>query len=258
MLLSGLGTTGSVIIDRGLLLSALATAVSVGMGCGTCCGSGISAFLSGYLMTHAKSFRQSFAGFLTFYLGKIIAVVSICLASSIVGSRLLDEEGYIGQIPLIKVVNLCMIAMALWLLYDLWKEKTGRKTCRHCNHAGTSKTEEGASHRRNHSSVIESRLYSAPIFLMGLGYGITPCAPLILIAGFCATLPPAYAALVGTVFAFASALSPMLILLLLSGVLAVRMYQEIPKYLNWFRLVCYIAVVGYFTWACFSGSTVVA
>ena len=87
------------------LLTALAAAGSVGMGCGTCCGSAAGAFFSGYLMTHARSFRESFGGFLRFYLGKVLAVASICLASSLAGSRLLDEEGYIGGVPLLKAVD---------------------------------------------------------------------------------------------------------------------------------------------------------
>ena len=101
------------------LLTALAAAGGVGMGCGTCCGSAAGAFFSGYLMTHARNFRESFAGFWKFYLGKVLAVASICLVSSLAGSRLLDEEGYIGGIPLMKVVDLCMITMAVWMLYDL-------------------------------------------------------------------------------------------------------------------------------------------
>ena len=230
-----------------ILLSGIATAGSVGMGCGTCCGSGISAFLSGYLMTHARSFRQSFAGFLTFYIGKIIAVFSICLASSIAGRHLLDKDGYIGQIPLIKVIDFCMIAMALWLLYNLLKEKTWGKNCSHCKHAGRSGTD-----------VSAASMKTSAIFLMGIGYGITPCAPLILIAGYCATIPFVYAGIVGVVFALASSISPMLILFLLSGGLAARMYQEIPKYLDWFRAACYIAVAGYFAWSCLTGNTVVA
>ena len=78
-------------------------------------------------MTHAGSFRGSLGGFVKFCLGKILAVVSICIATSIAGSRLLDEKGYIGSVPVMKVVDLCMIAMALWMLYDLWREKSGRK-----------------------------------------------------------------------------------------------------------------------------------
>ena len=235
------------------LLTALAAAGSVGMGCGTCCGSAAGAFFSGYLMTHARSFRESFGGFLRFYLGKVLAVALICLASSLAGSRLLDEEGYIGGVPLMKAVDLCMIAMAAWLLYDLYRERTGRKKCAHCDHSGA-----GSAAGEVRGPAQDHKMSGIAIFIMGAGYGITPCAPLILIAGYCAALPSLHAVAVGSAFAAASALSPMLLLLLLSGVLAGRMYREIPGFLNWFRAACYIAVIVYFVYSFFSGGLVAA
>lgn len=244
-------------MELGLLLSGAVTAGSVGMSCGTCCGSGISAFLSGYLMTHARNFRESFGGFWKFYLGKIAAVAAICLATSMAGSRLLDDQGYIGRIPLVKVVDLCMIGMALWLLYDLWREKSGQRKCAHCNHEGAEKT-SGALREKTELQYFDKKMSGSAIFLMGVGYGITPCAPLILIAGYCASLPSLHAAFVGAVFAAASAVSPMLILLLLSGVLAGRMYREIPKYLDLFRAACYCAVIVFFVYSFFTGGSVVA
>ena len=241
----------------GVLLSGVAAACSVGMGCGTCCGSGISAFLAGYMMTHAHNFREALGGFLKFYLGKILAVVSICLMTSLAGSRLLSNEGYLGQIPLAKVIDLCMIAVAFWMLYDLLLEKSGRKTCAHCSRAGAEE-ETNTVMRTPDTQNFKKKISGAAVFLMGAGYGITPCAPLILIAGYCASMPFAYAAIVGAVFAAASAVSPMLILLLISGVLAGRMYLEIPKYLDYFRFACYLGVIGYFAYFFFMGSTVVA
>ena len=244
-------------MGSGVLLSGVAAACSVGMGCGTCCGSGISAFLAGYMMTHAHNFREALGGFLKFYLGKILAVVSICLMTSLAGSRLLSNEGYLGQIPLAKVIDLCMIAVAFWMLYDLLLEKSGRKTCAHCSRAGAEE-ETNTVMRTPDTQNFKKKISGATVFLMGAGYGITPCAPLILIAGYCASMPFAYAAIVGAVFAAASAVSPMLILLLISGVLAGRMYLEIPKYLDYFRFACYLGVIGYFAYSFFMGSTVVA
>lgn len=241
----------------GILLSGAAAACSVGMGCGTCCGSGISAFFAGYIMTHSGNFRQSLGGFMKFYLGKILSVVSICLMTSLAGSRLLDDKGYLGQVPLMKIIDLCMIAVALRMLYDLWKEKSGRKTCGHCSHAGAEQASDTMKGNPGGHKAA-GKMSGAAVFLMGVGYGITPCAPLILIAGYCASMPFLYAAVIGAVFAAASAVSPMLILLLISGVLAGRMYLEIPKYLDCFRLACYFGVIGYFVYSFFTGSTVVA
>ena len=63
---------------------------------------------------------------------------------------------------------------------------------------------------------------------------------------YSATVPLSCALAVGAVFALCSAISPMLLLLLLSGALAGRMYREIPQYLSWFRLGCYILLVIFF------------
>ena len=81
---------------------------------------------------------------------------------------------------------------------------------------------------------------------MGISYGLSPCAPLVLMTGYAATLPLGYAALLGAVFAAASTVSPVLFMLLISGVLAGKMYKEIPQYLTWFRLACYIMLIVLF------------
>lgn len=74
-----------------------------------------------------------------------------------------------------------------------------------------------------------------------LGLGVPE--ELICAAG---AVPLSCALAVGAVFALCSAISPMLLLLLLSGALAGRMYREIPQYLSWFRLGCYILLVIFF------------
>ena len=76
---------------------------------------------------------------------------------------------------------------------------------------------------------------------------ISPCAPLIFMTGYAATLPFGYAALLGAIFAAASTVSPILFMLLISGVLAGKMYKEIPQYLTWFRLACYIMLIVLFS-----------
>ena len=82
---------------------------------------------------------------------------------------------------------------------------------------------------------------------MGFGYGISPCAPMILITGYAATLPFAFAAVLGAVFAVASTISPVLFIMLVSGAIAKGMNKEIPQYLSWFRLGCYILMIVLFS-----------
>ena len=38
----------------------------------------------------------------------------------------------------------------------------------------------------------------------------------------------------------------MLVLFLLTGAVSIRMYREIPQYLDWFRLGCYLMLTGVF------------
>ena len=216
-----------------LLAQGAATAASVGMGCGTCCGSGMGVVLSGYLMTHAGNFLASLRGFLMFYLGKILAVMVLCGAASLAGSRIIGEDGVVLGIPMHALVDAVMLCMGIWFLIRWILEQKGHPACRSCDHGGQSETPKGK--------------VSLPALLgMGVGYGISPCAPLLMIAGYAAMLPLGTALAVGAVFAVCSAVSPMLILLLVTGALSGRMYREIPGYLRWFRLGCYLLVIGFF------------
>lgn len=215
-----------------LLLQGAAAAASVGMGCGTCCGSGMGVFLSGYLMTHAKNVGQSLRAFLSFYLGKLMAVMGLCGGASLLGSRLLDAEGCLFGVPVKAVVDVAMILVGLGLLVQWVLERKGHRACHACG--------------SREPKPMNAQVSFPVLWLMGVGYGVSPCGPLLMMLGYAATVPLSCALAVGAVFALCSAVSPMLLLLLLSGALAGRMYREIPQYLSWFRLGCYILLVIFF------------
>ena len=219
-----------------LLFESMTAAASVGMGCGTCCGSGISAALYGYLTTHVRNIKQSLRAFLDFFLGKFLAVIALCCTASIVGGNIIDESGKVLGIRTAVIVDAVMIAMGVWLLVGWIKERRGSKGCKSCGHCGSNEPKTSDTKNVSHAALIS----------MGVGYGISPCAPLIFMTGYAATLPLGFAALLGAVFAAASTLSPILFMLLISGVLAGKMYKEIPQYLAWFRLACYIALIVMF------------
>lgn len=92
----------------------------------------------------------------------------------------------------------------------------------------------------------KSRIRPLTLVGAGAGYGLTPCAPLILMAGYAASLSPANALISGSAFAASSALSPLLILAVLSGVLSGKLKKEIPQYLDWFRLGAYLILIVIF------------
>lgn len=208
-------------------------AASVGMGCGTCCGTGISAALYGYLATHVKNVGQSFRAFLDFFLGKVLAVIALCCTASLVGGKIIDDSGLLFGVRIGIIVDSVMLVMGMLMLVGWIRERRGHKSCKSCKHcAGKQKPSE------NEKSPSHTALIS-----MGIGYGISPCAPLILMTGYAATLPLGYAAALGAVFAVASTISPVLFMLLISGVLAKKMRSEIPQYLSWFRLACYVLLI---------------
>ena len=217
-----------------LLLESVTTAASVGMGCGTCCGSGISAALYGYLTTHARDIKQSLRAFLDFFLGKLLAVVALCCLAALLGRSILDAEGRLLGVRISIFVDALMLGMGIWLLVGWVRERRGHAACKSCGHCGTNATEP-----------MEKPSCLA-LLGMGFGYGISPCAPLLLMTGYAATLPVGTAAALGGVFAAASTVSPALLLLLLTGVLAGKMRKEIPQFLTWFRLACYILLIVLF------------
>ena len=216
-----------------LLAQSAATAASVGMGCGTCCGSSMGVVLSGYLMTHARNFAASLRGFLMFYLGKIMAVMALCGAASLAGSQIIGEDGIVFGVSVRAIVDAVMLCMGIWFLIRWILESRGHTICHHFGSNEKAETSDG-------------RVSLPALWSMGVGYGISPCAPLLVMAGYAATLPLGVALAIGGVFAVCSAVSPVLILLLVTGVLSGRMYREIPQHLRWFQLGCYGLVIVFF------------
>lgn len=225
-----------------LLLQSASAAASVGLGCGTCCGSGIGVVLSGYLVTHAKDWKQSWKGAGWFYMGKLLSVAALCVAASLAGGQLMDESGKIAGFPMRYAVNALMLCAGIYFLVQWFRERRGLCSCNACGHCGSAK-DKIYDTKKPHRLRTE-RLSAGFLWAMGAGYGLTPCAPLIMVVGYTAAMPLAYAALIGCVFALASSLSPMLFLLTLSGTLGGQMRKEIPQYLSWFRLACYVCLIG--------------
>lgn len=226
---------GDEVMGLTLLLEGLAVATSTGLGCGTCCGSSAGILLSGYVMTHARDSKQSMLAFLSFFMGKIVGVAALCLVVSLVGQATFLQGDLFASGWLKRAFDVFIIGMGLWFLYGWCKEMRGKKTC-------------GNQCQDHHKmrEAAQAGIRMPALFAAGAGYGITPCAPLVVVAGLCVTLPVGHAFVTGATFALASIASPLLVILLLSGVLTTRMHKEIPSMIRWLRLACYLGMVVFF------------
>ena len=205
-----------------MLAEALAASVSVGLGCGTCCGSSASSFLAVYIITEGGGFKSSLKHVGGYFLGKILAVCSITVLCSMIGKVFIDENGYIGSFDLHYAVSWVMLASALFLIWRWFQSR--RQTCVKCG---------GKCHSDNKTRLI-------PSFTVGLAYGAYPCTPLLMVAGYAITLSLPGAVLLGTIFALASSLSPMLLIFGLSGVLSGKINKQLGKAMPWVQLGVYI------------------
>ena len=56
---------------------------------------------------------------------------------------------------------------------------------------------------------------------------MTPCAPLLLMIGYCFTLPVSLAGITGVAFSLSSMVSPVLLLVVVIGALSKKMGKEV-------------------------------
>lgn len=197
---------------------AVLSAASVGIGCGAGCGSAASAFLTTYVLSEGKGLAASWRQVASFYLGKMLAILTVCAAGALIGQAFIGADGMLFGLPLRKLVYLMLLTASLWLLYGWFRERKGCKGCRHC--AGKARF--------------------VPSLAVGLAYGLSPCAPLLMVLSYAALLSLPAALALGVVFSLASSLIPALLTLALSGALSLRVSEQLGKYLPWFQLAVYV------------------
>lgn len=211
------------------LISCITGGFSIGLGCGTCCSPAIGVFLSTYIVSHSQGMKKAFYTFFSFFFGKITSVITLCMLSSYLGSKFIFKDGHIGSINLNKIMSITFIALGLFLIIKhfytkYYKSDTSCKSC--SGNCGTN---------------LNNKEW--PPLIIGLAYGLTPCAPLILIVGYASTISIANAALLGFCFSLASIISPMIVVVLLAGLISNNLYEELPKYIDLFKLMCYAVLI---------------
>lgn len=209
-----------------LLAPALAVAVSVGVGCGTCCSPVISTFLSTYVFSHAGGIKKGVLSFVSFFFGKMLSVSLLCIAAAFISRQFISEDGYIGSFNLRQVSQMVMSAIGVVMVIRWFLELKRQKNCGNCKKCGKPEAKSG---------II-------PMLVAGITYGMTPCAPLLMM-GYCLSLPVPLAGVTGIAFSLSSMLSPILLLVIITGALSGKMCREIPGAVKWFRLASYLMLM---------------
>ena len=200
------------------LYQALLSSATIGLGCGAGCGSAASAFLMTYILAEGKKIPDTLKQILVFYFGKLLAVILVCSAGAFAGRILIRQNGSLIGFPLSKGVSLMLIVCAVWLIYRWFRERKGCASCRHCRNA----------------------VRTIPSFAVGMAYGLSPCAPLLMVLGYSATLSVPGAALTAAAFTLASSFIPAILTLGLAGVLSRNIAVQLGKHLSTFRLIVYL------------------
>ena len=210
-----------------LLIPALATAVSVGLGCGTCCSPIISTFLSTYVVSHSGGVNKGVLSFVSFFFGKMVSVSMLCMIASLVSRQFISDSGYIGSFNLRLFSQAAMSVIGVVLTVRWFLELKRQKKCGSCKECKKTVGKSGF----------------VPMLAAGLTYGMTPCAPLLLMIGYCFTLSVSLAGVTGVAFSLSSMVSPLLLLVVVTGALSKKMGKEISDAVKWFRLASYMVLV---------------
>ncbi len=210
-----------------LIAPALTTAVSIGLGCGTCCSPIISTFLSTYVVSHAGGVKKGLLSFVSFFFGKMVSVSLLCTVSALVSRQFIGEDGYIGSFNLRLFSQAAMSVIGAAMVIRWVSELKKQKKCGGCKGCGKQEGKAGV----------------VPMLIAGLTYGMTPCAPLLLMIGYCFTLPVPLAGMTGVAFSLSSMVSPVLLLVVVTGALSKKMGREIPEAVKWFRLASYVLLM---------------
>lgn len=210
-----------------MFVMALTTAVSVGLGCGTCCSPIISTFLSTYVVSHSGGVKKGVLSFVSFFLGKMVSVSALCMIAALASRQFISDSGYIGSFNLRLFSQAAMSVIGVILAVRWFLELKKQKKCGGCKECKKTVGKSGF----------------VPMLAAGLTYGMTPCAPLLLMIGYCFTLPVSLAGMTGIAFSLSSMVSPVLLLVVVTGALSKKMRKEIPDAVKWFRLASYVVLM---------------
>ena len=180
------------------------------------------------VVSYSNGVKKGVLSFLSFFVGKLISATFLCMTAAVVSRQFISQDGYIGGFNLRLAAQFAMSGIgALLVVRRLLELKKERHSCHGCHGCGK----------------LEGKVGVLPMLCAGLTYGLTPCAPLLLMIGYSFTLPVPLAGGTGVAFRLASMASPVLLLTVITGALSRKMRQEIPGCIKWFQLGSYLLLM---------------
>ena len=218
------------------LFQTIISAFLTGTSCSVCGASSSNAFLSVYVLTH----RRLLAPVWLYFLGKLISTTTLCVATAMAGDVIMSVTGQVGEIDLYLLGQYLILVVTLFLIAR-WFWTRFRKD----RHRGETGTECGLC-ENCHASVNSAarRTDKLALFLNGMVCGVVPCGPLILLLGLCVGQTAIAAWVAGAVFSAVGFLSPVLIWLVISRLLANKLEKDVQRYIPLLRLECYFLLLG--------------
>ena len=193
------------------------TVFTAGITCAFGCSPQINYFLSSSVLSTSTGIRKALGIFARFYLGKIATVSAFCLAMSYIGSIVLLDHIVAYRAAVYFLLNLSFVVFGTYYVVHCIREHRGH-TC--------------------HQKCMKQKKLqlSAPI-AVGAIYGASPCAPMLMVLGYAATVSMPKAIALGWIFTLANAVSPLLFFVIISGYLSKKMAASIPQHVYYIRLL---------------------
>jgi sulfite exporter TauE/SafE len=214
-----------------LYLQYLTSVVSMGLGCGACCTPLVSVFLSVYTVSYARSVKRSMQIFFHFFLGKVSAIVLMCVFTSLLRKKWINDV-WMGDFKQQNLVEIALMLLGIFMICNWIFQKRKHAACSSCGHKCGLRTKT--------AGVPQEKKNRWAVYAAGFIYGISPCPPMILLMGYALMLSIPKLLILALVFAVVSSFSSMLIMIFVAGIISKRMYEEIPKMVVWVRLFCYV------------------
>ncbi|SFX13545.1 sulfite exporter TauE/SafE family protein [Ruminococcus sp. XPD3002] len=188
-------------------IATLLTLVLIGSRCGISCSPNIGIVLSTNVLTYADNVKKAFVSYLAFYLGKLSSVIALCMTAHFAGEILVNFLGSINGGSVNIFLKATLVAAGIYYIITSLRKKGGcGGNCGGCGQMCMK------------SSDKDTRFISP--FMIGLAYGITPCAPLILLLTESLAMKVWQKLLASVIFTAANAVSPVILMMIIAGVVS--------------------------------------